>query len=304
MSPEVPAGWYPDPGKQPGMFRYWDGAAWSAAVSSDPQAPPPPGSKPAGPRAEPSASGQPHLDPEPRRGGGSIGVWIGAGAALLVLLLIIMLAVRMIGGGGDGPDPDRPPGPQPQAETCPSQSDSGSLPPPEPHPADGRVHGGKLSFPELGAPWGPISTDYRVPFGRDVHQQTVTTQPNYEPGASWQASLMVAQLYAGDGFYAPEEASEIVVDCIVGAFYGDNLVERDDTVNEARELDGHEGWYVESELSFDIDGLNTDGELLMVWIVQTSELSSSLYYASVPNDVRGQLEPDARSTMEQLQVSA
>ena len=27
------AGWYPDPAGQPGMYRYWDGRSWSAAVS-------------------------------------------------------------------------------------------------------------------------------------------------------------------------------------------------------------------------------------------------------------------------------
>ncbi len=38
------AGWYPDPGGQPGLFRYWTGSAWTAAVTSNPQAtPPPPG---------------------------------------------------------------------------------------------------------------------------------------------------------------------------------------------------------------------------------------------------------------------
>ena len=30
----VPAGWYPDPGKRH-QQRYWDGAAWSAAVIDD-----------------------------------------------------------------------------------------------------------------------------------------------------------------------------------------------------------------------------------------------------------------------------
>ncbi len=35
------AGWYPDPGKQPGKFRYWDGTQWSAQLSDSPHAPPP-----------------------------------------------------------------------------------------------------------------------------------------------------------------------------------------------------------------------------------------------------------------------
>ena len=35
------AGWYPDPGGGQGLFRYWDGKAWSAATSPNPSAPPP-----------------------------------------------------------------------------------------------------------------------------------------------------------------------------------------------------------------------------------------------------------------------
>ncbi|HVK34735.1 MAG TPA: DUF2510 domain-containing protein, partial [Microlunatus sp.] len=35
------AGWYPDPGGVANLYRYWDGSAWSAATSPNPQAPPP-----------------------------------------------------------------------------------------------------------------------------------------------------------------------------------------------------------------------------------------------------------------------
>ena len=35
------AGWYPDPGGGQGLFRYWDGKAWSAATSPNPKSPPP-----------------------------------------------------------------------------------------------------------------------------------------------------------------------------------------------------------------------------------------------------------------------
>ena len=34
-------GWYPDPGGGQGLFRYWDGKAWSAATTPNPSAPPP-----------------------------------------------------------------------------------------------------------------------------------------------------------------------------------------------------------------------------------------------------------------------
>ena len=50
-------GWYPDPGGGEGLFRYWDGKAWSAATSPNPSAPPPSQSLIGGP---PQQSGQPY----------------------------------------------------------------------------------------------------------------------------------------------------------------------------------------------------------------------------------------------------
>ena len=274
------------------MFRYWDGKAWSASVSPTPDAPPPPGAPAPVPNADPQAS----LGNDPAAGGGTTWrLWIGAGAAVLILVLVVSFAFRTIGG-----EHRNRPGPGPSDSLCPTSN--GTPETPRAHPRDGRVHGGALSYPRLDRPWGPVRSDRRVPFGKDAYEQTVVTQATYAPGQSWQASIMVAELSAGDGFMIPKDASEVVVTCIVGAFYGENRIERNDTVSEAKSLDGHDGWYVESELSFDIKNLNTDGELLMVWIVQTSELTSSLYYASIPNDVRAEREPDARRTMEQLRV--
>src|SRR5690606_18169594 len=34
-------GWYPDPGGGKGLYRYWDGRAWSAATTANPHAAPP-----------------------------------------------------------------------------------------------------------------------------------------------------------------------------------------------------------------------------------------------------------------------
>ena len=50
------AGWYPDPSGQSGMFRYWTGTAWTAAVTADPSATPPPSAEPRGGGNVPGAS--------------------------------------------------------------------------------------------------------------------------------------------------------------------------------------------------------------------------------------------------------
>ena len=157
-----------------------------------------------------------------------------------------------------------------------------------------------MSYPMLGAPWSSPTPDTRVPFGRDVLSQLVTVEDNYTPGNNWVASVLVGELQAGDGFYTPEQGSQIVVKCILGAFYGDNEVDSNVTVNQAATIDGHEGWLVESKLTFDIEGLRTKGELLIVAIVTTGS-TAGLFYASIP-DTRPELVQPARDALRSLQV--
>ncbi|GAA2107523.1 hypothetical protein GCM10009841_27640 [Microlunatus panaciterrae] len=315
------AGWYPDPGGQQGLFRYWDGRAWSAATSPNPNAAPPVqglGAASAQTPAQPGAGypgqaygqqgmGQPGYGPQ---AGGAyanyqqtqkkrspVGWWIGAAALLVVIIIVVVLAVRSMGGNGPfagGPGG----GGQPSEDVCPQQQAQTASPPS--HPNDGRVHGGPISYPLLPAPWGAPQGDTRVPFGSDVQSQIVTVEENYQPGNSWVASVLVGELQAGDGFYTPEQGAGIVVKCILGAFYGDNEVQRADKKNQKMTVDGHDAWIVESQLSFNIEGLKTKGELLIVVIVATGA-TAGLYYASIP-DTRPELVQPARDALAALKV--
>ena len=158
-----------------------------------------------------------------------------------------------------------------------------------------------MSYPQLGAPWGAPQAENRVPFGSDVLSQIVPVETNYDgKGANWVASILVGELQAGDGFFTPEQGAQIVVKCILGSFYGDNPVNSDVKVNEKTTIDGHEAWLVESQLTFDIAGLETKGELLIVAIVSAGN-RSGLYYASIPDTVPELVQP-ARYALEQLQV--
>jgi len=88
----------------------------------------------------------------------------------------------------------------------------------------------------------------------------VETEPNPAPG--WGAAVMVGELVAGDGFFEPKDGAEIVLRCVTGTFYGGAEVTRNDTTSQAMTVDGHEGWIMESDLSFSIPGLNATNELL------------------------------------------
>jgi len=293
------------------MFRYWDGSAWSEVVSPTPLAGPPSqyGAQPSTPPTSDSGSGSTGYvlkEAKPKR---HVGMWITIIVGVIVLALIVWLvATRVFGftgfGGGENPAGN------PTDTLCPQQTES---PTRADHPNDGRVYGGDLSYPKMGAPWSPVSTiDFfatQLPFGRDVADQEILVHTNANPKTSnqwqeWVASVIVGELYAGDGFYDPEDASEIVNKCIYGTFYGaQTVVTADVQRSEAYSIDGYDGWITETNLSFSIPDLATTSELAIVIIVKTSSMSSSIFYASIPGDAM-QYKPDVDNAIANLHVTS
>ncbi|HLT60503.1 MAG TPA: DUF2510 domain-containing protein [Microlunatus sp.] len=321
-------GWYPDPGGGKGLYRYWDGRAWSAATTANPHAAPPNTSltgaaTPTRP-TQPTAPGQPGSGQQgygqqgygqgaPGQPGGAyaayrqgakkgtpVGWWIGAGVLIVTLIVVGVLVIRSL-STGEGPIAD-PQGGQGTQDICPEPDTS--APPPGPQQQDpSRVYGGPVSYPRLPSPWSPPQGDNRVPFGTDVAVQQVVIEENYQPGSSWVASVLIGRLNAGDGFYTPEQGSEIVVKCILGSFYGNNEVQSDVQKNQATKIDGHDAWLVESQLHFDIEGLQAKGELLIVTIIATGaeDGSAGLFYASIPDNAPELVAP-AREALKNLTV--
>jgi hypothetical protein len=230
-------------------------------------------------------------------------------AVPLVLIGVVLMALAVIvwqvlaRSGGDPADPGEPTQPPNTGSVCPPEQDSERAPHP---PNSDRVYGGRLSYPLLTSPWSPVdTTETRVPFGRDIAYQSVLVHANYKGGKeSWVASILVGELYAGDGFYDPEQASEIVTRCIVRSFYDDAAVTRADVQNKSITLDGHDGWLIETNLHFNIPGLATKSEWVVIAIVATSELTSSLFYASVPEDSPQAAFDGAEAAYEGLRVES
>ena len=305
-------GWYTDPSGQPGMFRWWDGSGWTIHVTPN-QFSPAPGQTPATPGApagslpirEAQAAGQPpaaysytEIDQRSSKLGPALAMGL---IGLLVIGLIVggwYLLSGRIGAGSDTPASN------PTSNVCPTVSfDPSATASPHTNPA-GRVQGGQLSYPRLGSPWGAVTEDYRVPFGRDAYGQSVMVQENYDgKGSSWVASLLVGELVAGDGFFSPQQGSEIVTRCVLGVFYADAPVQRQDVVSQATTVDGKDAWVTEMHLGFSIPGLKETGETAIIVIVATSDESSSLYYASIP-DSQPTLLQTAREVQSQLRVEA
>lgn len=284
-------GWYPDPGDVPNLYRYWDGRTWTNQLTSQPNGPAP--SPPAGGGSQ-AGAGAPHPGARPGRRSGR-GWLVALVAVAVAVVVVVVLAVRALTGGGLGMTGT--PGGNPSSNVCPQpEADSSATP----QPNDGRVHSGPLSYPRLPPPWEPPEPNDEVPFGRDVLQQFVQTETT--PKLRWGAAVMVGELVAGDGFYAPKDGAEIVLKCVTGTFYGDAEVTRHDTKSQAVTVDGHDAWLMESDLSFSIEGVQATNETLTVVIVDLKNGAAGLFASSVPGNAAQYDEP-ARQAMERLKVS-
>lgn len=268
------------------MYRFWDGGSWSASLSPTPGAAPPMSQSglPRQGSAAPYAPGRPTTPITPRKR--SWGWIIGLLAVLVALVVVIVLVVQRVGGGLATP---LTPGGQPSGDVCPQPRTES----PQPQPGDGRVHGGRLSYPLLGSPWSAPQPEDKVAFGRGVLIQSVEIEKS---GAQrWLAAVLIGELVAGDGFFAPEDGAAIVVKCVSGTFYGDSEVTRDDKVNKSTTVDGHDAWVIESQLGFDVPGIKAKSELLIVVIVETGNGSAGLFYASIPENAPELIAPARRA---------
>jgi len=284
----APSGWYPDPGGQPDLYRFWCGSTWSASTSTNP-ASPPPGVVP--PRSQ-AAGATSHL---PAKRSAS-GWFIGAAAFVLVLVVVAVLAFRSL--GSDAPLPTPTPGSPSSAGTCPDAV----LPPVSPPPQTGdRVASGKLTYPRLAAPFSAPKWDRRVPFGRDVQNQDAVVETTLDKKVTWVAAVLIARLLAGDGFFGPEQGAKVVAGCVVARFYGEAEVSREDRRNTATTVDGRPAWTIEAHLGFQLPDIETTGETMIIVVVDTGDGEAGLFYASVP-DTSPRFTKPARDALAGLRV--
>ena len=268
----IASGWYPDPGGQPGRFRYWDGWAWSAATTADPRTPPP--ALPSGPGSLPYALGFPSTR---RR---SALPWLIAAVALATVLVVVaVLVLRNLAASVT--EPDTAPNPSTSTEVCPDAVLETATPPPA--QTGDRVRSGAVSYARLPDPFSPPTWDYRVPFGRDVQSQDATVEQNAQGQQTWVAAVLVARLLAGDGFYGPEQGAKVVAECVTGKFYGNAAVERTDQRNEPTTVDGRPAWLIEAHLTFSLPHIETTGETMIIVVVETVTGEAGLFYASIPD---------------------
>lgn len=268
-------GWYPDPGGRAGHFRYWDGSRWSDDTTTNPQAPPP-------------GAGPEVLDTTEHRRPGAA-VWLVL-AGVVAVGLVLFLVVRTFLSGGEMVDP-----PPPQSTV--SAWDETSTPDPgeeEPTPegemscprgdpyerssstSDGRVHGGGLSFAEVGNGYGAPSAELMLSWMDDTQSQSQTTEPG------WVSVFAVGAVESQPYFDSVEGAARSSMECGITNGWYSGFEDRKDLRNEAITIDGHDAWIVEAEVRVDKPGLSVEGDVLSFVAVDTGTDSYGVFMGMVP----------------------
>lgn len=261
-------GWYPDPSGAPGRFRYWDGRSWSQQTTDQPG-------------GQPSDGRQ-----QGRRRGPAI--IVGAIALVLVIGLIVFFVVRQLGGGSqpitNDPVPsstvsgwdDSSPTADPSSPTpTPSPSPSGSetarplteCPFGDPraraaYPADGRVHGGGLSFPRIDG-WEDDVQTGGVSWAYDVGSQSKRLEP------TWYSLAAVGELRREDGFAAPKQAAESIMQCVATSSFYSHFESATDLKSAAAKIDGHNAWWIRTDIRVANPAIEAKGDTVDVIVVDT-----------------------------------
>lgn len=262
------AGWYPDPDGTPGRNRYWNGTAWTDLTST------------------------------PRRGARR-GLIIGVLALVIIVVVITALVIRSrradlsiddgppqstASGWNDSsplptPTPSSPSS-KPSAEPVPTghpqacdQYDTSQPPAP---PADGRVHGGPLSFRQLGNGWGQPYASNRFPFSKDAYVQTEDLQQKLP----WQASVEVGVNTMHPLPGAGSATAELLQCLVTSDFYTGVHVKVTENSSKPIMISGTKAVQRDALLRFRHPELTTTGSRIRIIVVESDPVT--YYFSAVP----------------------
>ena len=163
------------------------------------------------------------------------------------------------------------------------------------HPADGRIHGGGLSFPKVDG-WHDTS-GASFSWAYDVGEQMKLAE-----SPSWYANLAVGALFTGDGFDEPRRSAELVMQCVITSGLYPYFTDRVDTWSKSVTVDGRAAWSIRADIEVDDPDLRTKGDTVEVIVVDTgSPESLSMFIGAV--DIGDQsLATTMDSTIKNLRV--
>ncbi|GAB3817656.1 hypothetical protein GCM10028820_18980 [Tessaracoccus terricola] len=262
-------GWYPDPAGSNG-YRYWDGNSWTNQTSD-------------------GSAGGGHGSGADGGGSGRNRTWIWFTVALVVIAAVIVAllwrpaalfpetpedtnSARPSGSQWNELEPTETPtdpdelGPGDLVD-CPRNSDDDR----SDIAADGRMHGGGLSF-EARTDWR--SSPVYMPWIYDHNSQT------REIVFGWQSNLSVGTVKKEEGFTSPRQAAESIMACMSSSSLFEDFSGREDLLNEDFELQGKRGWRITANVRVDDFGDGIEGDVVDIIVLDLGDAETFSIFIS------------------------
>lgn len=181
-----------------------------------------------------------------------------------------------------GPTPSPEPAPAPSPESSPESSPRageptalqcfGGLPDDDATGREGRLMtGGGLALPQpRGFGGGADDQGSAFTFADGVYAPSMLVEQG--PASSWVAVYALGGLNRGNGFDSPRQAAETVAACMSGspAFYSDPTGSTE--LDSARSsLGGDPAWVITQEIRIDDPGLEVEGDIAKIVVVDTGD---------------------------------
>lgn len=291
MSAAPRPGWYPDPAGTSELYRWWDGAGWTDAISESPRAPSP-------------RTWLPADDDEdsPRRRHSRF-----RAAVALVLCLALFLSAT-VGLGliiwHDPPTVKRG-GRQPAAAAA---TPATSLPASSPgmgwldeKTREARIGAATMTLPEppYVLPAEPVSVpglmDICFLAGASVH-------PGYDGSDGWSSAVLLSRLAGTEGGSDLEGRAGEALQGLSRTFYRDRVTRLDHVLVVDHAIDSHPGVRVTARVHYDIDKLPSRYDDLTAVLVGLDDGSVVAAVSSVPDDADPALATLAAESMRSLAV--
>lgn len=258
-------GWYPDPANT-GGYRYWDGNGWTNQTSGG-----------AGPGGAPDGG---------KSGGNKTWIWFTIALVVIGAVVVALLwrPAALFPETPEDTNSARPSGSQwNELEPTEEPSDPDDIGPGElvecPRNAtddfseigpDGRMTSGGLSFEARGN-WR--SRPAYMPW---IHEHNGQSR---EITSSWQSNLSVGVIRKDEGFTAPRQAAESIMECMSSSSLFQGFNGREDLLNEAFELDGKQGWRITANVRVDNQG-DIEGDVVDIIVLDLGDAETFSIFIS------------------------